>query len=662
MCGIAGMVALNGSPVQPAILQQMADRLAHRGPDGEGFVFAAGRPHATRHVALRHTGQWLQGEPVTVGLAHRRLAIIDLSDRGLQPMASPDGTVWLVFNGEIYNFLELRRTLRGHGVCFRTETDTEVLLQGYLRWGARVVDRLEGMFAFAVWDSRAGRLVCARDRLGIKPFYYACVDDHFLFGSEIKALLAHPRLEAAPDDQAVVAFLLHTNCDYGDRTMFRHVKALPAGHMLTADLGSGRLAVSSYWTLGSSMGGAERIRSDAERVQRLRDMLLATTRRHLVSDVRAGSCLSGGLDSSAVVSLIGKIRREEPEAAGAVGDRLATFTSCYDNREFDERQYATCVADAAGAASHLVFPAADDFWDEFARMAWHQDMPFAGFSYYAQWRVMRAAKEAGVKVLLDGQGGDEVFGGYAKFRYACLMSLLRSARLGSMLRELGGTVRQRDWYLLDLRRGFRYLPPSLRRLLNVDSVLQRVVRADWSRAIALDSTPATRWWRYASGGRSESPLSLCQRVQIDDIVFDTLPQLLRMEDRSSMAFSIEARVPLLDHTLVEYGLSLPDRLKFQRGWSKFAVRQAMRDLMPDTVRLRRTKLGFAAPDRAWLMDALRPQVTELIGGPLRCDGYVDGDALRRWYGSPAARHANTESYLGLFRVLSLEMWMRAFRL
>ncbi len=385
---------------------------------------------------------------------------------------------------------------------------------------------------------------------------------------------------------------------------------------------------------------------------------------HLVSDVRAGSCLSGGIDSSTVVSLISKIWHEQPDQATALGDRFLTFTSCWKYPELDERTYADAVARSAGAESHLVFPSAEDFWETFPRMAWHQDMPFPSLSYYAQWSVMRTAREAGVKVLLDGQGGDEVFGGYAKFRYAYLASLLRSGRLLKFASEAGGMLRQGDLnYVLNLRRGYRYLPTPLRRLLGVDSLLQKILRTDWNHAVSGESTPATRWWRYATaGGSSGSGATLMQRIQVDDILMDTLPLLLRMEDRSSMAFSLEARVPLLDHPLVEYGISLPDHLKVHRGWSKYAVREAMRGVLPDVVRQRTSKLGFAAPDRRWLGQDLRPQVTELIADPLRCERYVDADALRRWYRSPQATRAPEEAYLGLFRVLGLEMWMRAFDL
>jgi asparagine synthase (glutamine-hydrolysing) len=655
MCGILGIVGLNGRPVDPAVLQAMNDRQAHRGPDGEGFVLAWRDSGGFQHALLRRAAQWDSHAAVRVGLGHRRLAILDLSDRGLQPMASEDQTTWLVFNGEIYNFLELRRELASKHT-FTSRTDTEVLLQAYLHWGEDCLAHLEGMYAFAIWDARRGRLFCARDRLGIKPFYYAIVREHFLFASEIKALLSFPGLQAVADDENVLGFLVHGNCDYGERTAFRDVKALPAAHCLTLDLGTHRLKVQRYWDL---MPQPDSKTSDAERIDRLRELLMETTRRHLISDVRIGSCLSGGLDSSTVVGVVGNIRRQQPEATTAVGERLHTFTSCWKYQDIDERNYALAAARSVGADPHLVFPNPEGFWSNFEDLAWHQDMPFSGASYVA-WCVMGAAREAGVKVLLDGQGGDEVFGGYAKFRYAYLATLLRSGRLGRVVREIGATLLQGDRYVLDIRGGYRYLPTCIRNVLRLDSVLKGALRANWDQVLSARSTPASRWWQNTSSARNgETPGTPLQRIQMDDILVDTLPQLLRMEDRFSMAFSLEARVPLLDHKLVEYGLSLPDHLKVNNGWSKFAVRQAMRGLMPEQVRLRKSKLGFPVPLRRWLAQDLRGQIMRLLEDDLHCSRFVDTAVVRQWYKS-ASRNANSESLLGLFRVLSLEMWMRAF--
>ncbi|QRM27236.1 asparagine synthase (glutamine-hydrolyzing) [Microvirga sp. VF16] len=660
MCGIVGAFSLSGEPIDVNVLQRMNDLQSHRGPDGEGFLLGWLNGDKTEQALVRNTAEFERNNRVEIALGHRRLAILDLMDRGLQPMTVGEGRIWIVFNGEIYNHLELKTKLEACGYTFTTRTDTEVLLQAYRHWGEDCLSHIEGMYAFAIWDGRRGQLFCARDRFGIKPFYYAMVNGYFVFASEIKALLAFPGVGAVADDEAVLSFLTHGNCDYGERTMFRGVKALPASNCISIEIRSNKLLQRSYYQLKPTM---VRNLSDDEQIERLRELLVGTVRKHLISDVRIGSCLSGGLDSSAVVSLIGNICRNYPEAASAVGDKLRTFTSCYEYRELDERNYALAVADAVGAEPQLVFPSAEDFWTDFERFAWHQDMPSGGLSFYAQWRVMRAAKEAGVKVLLDGQGGDEVFGGYAKFRYAYLVSLLRSRRFPTLIGEAAAMVRHGDRYVLDLRNGYRYLPKSLRRLFNVDSALKDTIRTDWDKVVSDRSTPATRWWLNASGSQDSSLSNLgtmMQRIQIDDIFIDTLPQLLRFEDRSSMAFSIEARVPLLDRQLVEHGISLPDNLKVRDGWSKFAIRKAMQGLMPEPVRLRKSKLGFAAPDRIWLSRDLRPQVGELIESNLRCQKYIDPSALRQWYKSAKAERANTESYLGLFRVMSLETWMRVF--
>jgi asparagine synthase (glutamine-hydrolysing) len=657
MCGIVGIVAA-AEPLNPAVLQQMNDLLSHRGPDGEGFFLASGEWSGLRYSFHRRVSDCGSERQARVGLGHRRLAILDLSERGLQPMSTQNGKTWIVFNGEIYNYLKIRADLAARGHVFTTRTDTEVLLNAYAEWGEECLGRLDGMFAFAIWDDAKNRLFCGRDRLGIKPFYYASLPGGFVFASEIKALFAVPGVTKEIDDQAAVGFLVHGNSDYSERTLFRRVKALPAAHSLIVEGTTGRLTIRPYWKLEPHP--LEEL-SHEDYVARLRATLAETVKSHLISDVRVGSCLSGGLDSSTIVALMGKIWRDSPEAATAIGDRLYTFTSCYDAKAFDEREYALEVANLVGAKPHLVFPSPEDFWSDFQRMAWHQDMPFSCLNFYAQWRVMRAAKENGVKVLLDGQGGDEVFGGYAKFRYAYVMSLLREGRIGAATREVAGMLQRGDRYILDLRNGYRYLPASLRRALKVDSVVQHVVNRDWNQALSEESTPGTRWWRNALHKNGQGA-TLMQRIQVDDISIDTLPQLLRMEDRSSMAFSLEARVPLLDHKVVEMGLSLPDDLKVHRGWSKFAVREGMTGLLPDSVRLRKTKLGFAAPDRAWLGDELREPIAELLQSELRSRRYVDVQAVRQWHQSPEAKAAGGESLNGLFRILSLEMWMRAFNL
>jgi asparagine synthase (glutamine-hydrolysing) len=671
MCGIAGLVGLAGEPIDVPLLARMTDALAHRGPDGRGLLLARPSGDSFETIVLRGVDAngtlpaGSAGRDHVVGLGSRRLAIIDLSDRGLQPLADPSGRVALVFNGELYNFRDLRAELEATGWTFDSGTDTEVFLAAYLAWGEACLDRAKGMFAFALWDGRSGRLFCARDRFGIKPFYYVHLGGRLAFASEIKALLEVPWVPRVADDAAVTEFLVHGNCDFGDRTALWDVRCLPPGHQLTVDVARGQVTVSQYYALRVHPDGET---PDRSKLEELQDLLERSVRDHLVSDVPVGSCLSGGIDSSSVVGLMGKIFREEPAAATALGGRIHTFTSCYDDPSVDERRYALPAARSVDAETHLVFPTPADFVESFPTLAYHQDMPFGSFSYYAQWCVMRAAREAGVTVLLDGQGGDEVFGGYGKFRYGYLASLLRSGRVATFAREAAGMVRQGDRYLLDIRNGYRYLPPAVRRRLGIDSLLGRALRYDLPSLAAASSNPATRWWANARGARDgrngpgSGHLTAVQRLQLDDITLDTLPQLLRHEDRSSMAFSIEARVPLLDHEVVEFGLSLPDHLKIAHGWSKYALRQSLAAVLPPVVRTRKTKLGFAAPDRRWLATDLRPFVQDFLSQETRSDRYVDARRLRADYAAAAGRNLPTEAYLGLFRAVSLEMWMRVFRI
>src|SRR6266581_3100364 len=367
---------------RPALLGRMTDVLAHRGPDGSGLLLARPTGEGFESTLLRTlAGSGDAARTAVVGLGSRRLAIIDTSERGLQPMVDRTGSVALVFNGELYNFRELRAVLQVRGCTFESGTDTEVFLAAYLAWGDGCLDRAKGMYGFALWDGRAGRLLIGRDRFGIKPLYYARVGDRVAFASEIKALLEAPWLPRIAHDDAVAEFLLHGNCDFAERTVFRDVHALPPGHKLVVDLRRRDLAVSPYYALRVATG-SNGVQPDAGKLEQLRDLLEGSVRDHLVSDVPVGSCLSGGVDSSAVVGLMGKLLREQPEAATSLGGRIHTFTSSYDDDpSVDERQYALPVAASVGAQSHLVFPTAQDFVEQFPKMAYHFDMPFGTLSF-----------------------------------------------------------------------------------------------------------------------------------------------------------------------------------------------------------------------------------------------------------------------------------------
>ena len=413
MCGIAGQYCLDGKEPDKKLLSVMSERLAHRGPDGEGT-------HIRGPIAF----------------AHRRLAIIDLSDEGLQPMTNEDGTLWLVFNGEIYNFVELRQELIKKGHIFHSKSDTEVILHAYEEWGHNCLTRFNGMWAFALWDDPRQELFCARDRFGIKPFYYALTGDSFLFASEIKALLAHPAVGTKPDDVTLGTYLAWGVLDHSERTMFDGIFQLRPAHAMVVTK-NGTQQPFRYWD-GKVNAEIRSTVPDAEVASKLRSLLHDATRIHLRSDVAVGTCLSGGIDSSALTSIINGLIREE--TLSSVGTRQKTFSVVFSDERFDESRYIDEVITATAVDAHRTEPSPEKLWDDIDRLVYMQDEPFGSLSIYAQYCVMRLAHEQ-VKVVLDGQGADELLAGYLAYQGSFIGGLLRSFHVLTGFREIIGSLR-----------------------------------------------------------------------------------------------------------------------------------------------------------------------------------------------------------------------------
>ncbi|MDD4137697.1 MAG: asparagine synthase (glutamine-hydrolyzing), partial [Methanoregula sp.] len=410
MCGIAGQFCLDGKAPDTQLLAAMSERLTHRGPDGEGTKICG-----------------------STGLVHRRLAIIDLSDEGLQPMTNEDGTLWLIFNGEIYNYVELREDLIQSGHRFHSRSDTEVILHAYEEWGTACLARFNGMWAFALWDGKEQKLFCARDRLGIKPFYYTQACGSFLFASEIKALLAHPDTGKRPDDSALGTYLAWGVLDHSGRTMFDGISQLEPAHAMVVTA-AGPEQPFRYWDVKVNPA----IRSDVkdeEAASRLLAILRDATRIHLRSDVAVGTCLSGGIDSSTLTVLINDLIRDE--APASVGARQKTFSAVFTDTRFDESRYIDEIVAATGVDAHRVEPTPEQLWDDIDRLVYIQDEPFGSLSIYAQYCVMRLAQK-NVKVVLDGQGADELLAGYIAYQGSYISTLIRSFRWWTALSEITG--------------------------------------------------------------------------------------------------------------------------------------------------------------------------------------------------------------------------------
>ena len=544
MCGIAGIVSLGGEPIAglERRLEVMSHLLAHRGPDGDG-------------TSVLSDG--------VVGLAHRRLSIIDLSESGSQPMYGENGTA-LVHNGEIYNYVELRRRLRSNW-RFRGRSDTETILAAYNEFGAELLSHLRGMFAFGLWDERRMRLLCARDRFGIKPLYYTVAADTLYFASEAKALL--PFLREIETDPTALAEYLTFQYTIGQHTLFKGIKQLPAGHALVAE--NGGVRTWRYWDVRYEI---DYDHSPAYFEQRLSELLDDSLKLHLRSDVPIGSYLSGGIDSS-LVSILSA--RHNPANRLSFHGKFTQFPG------YDESRYARMAADAAGNTLHEVDITAEHFRDHIQDVVYHLDFPVAGPGSFPQFMVSKLARQH-VKVVLGGQGGDEIFGGYARYLIAYLEQCIKAALDGtyqngnyvvtieSIVPNLG-LLREYKPLISEFWREGLFGALDVRYLRLIDRSSDMVDEVDWS---ALDRERVLEDFRSIFNNRE----NVRKEAYFDSMThFDfkcLLPALLHVEDRMSMAHGLESRVPLLDHPLIEFAATLPADVKFEGGQTKHLLKAA----------------------------------------------------------------------------------------
>jgi len=621
MCGIAGIFSFHpNAPVTSALIHKMTDAIRHRGPDDEGIYLNK-----------------------QIGLGHRRLSIIDLSPDGHQPMAGPEGSTWIIFNGEIYNYRELRAELKAKGHRFKTQSDTEVILHAYQEYGPECLSHFNGMFAFALWDEKPQRLFLARDRFGIKPLYYYRTEHRLSFASEIKALLAVMEKRPQPNQQLIYDFLTLGILDHTDETFFAGIHKLPPAHYMLVEA-NGQAQTVCYWNFEVNNEIAPLAEQTVnEKCQEFFDFFIESVRSHLISDVTVGSCLSGGLDSSAVVSVISELIKQNQ--ADSVGPRQQTFSACYQNHAIDEQRYIDVAIQSSGALSHRVFPEAEGFRKTLPQLLWHQEEPFTSTSIYAQWEVMRLAKENGVVVLLDGQGADEQLLGYRKFYAFYILNLLRNHHAALGLKELAKHFGSWDVLkTLQLRRGLRYWPGK-----NLGSVAtaQKILRIDFANRFSAPS--------LSLDGQN----NLGARIKTDMARF-SLPALLRYEDKNSMAFSREARVPFLDHRLVEYVAALPLNLKLRDGWTKYCLRRGAQNLVPRQILQRKDKLGFATPEDEWFRRALKEDIRQTFQQASFLPEFIELPNLQNHFEAFVNGKRPLLSSDFFFRFFILEHWARAF--
>ncbi len=624
MCGIAGILRFDRrTHVDEQRLRRMCDALQHRGPDDHGVMIAG---HA--------------------GLGHRRLSIIDLAG-GRQPMANADQTVWITYNGEIYNFRELRADLESRGFRFTTQSDTEVILRAYEAFGEECVERLRGMFVFAIWDQRARKLFLARDRLGIKPLYYAIRGDEILFASEIKAILAAGTIQPT-FNKAILPEFLSTRFSAGAETFFEGIRKLLPGRTLSWSHEQG-FHGRRYWRLPVAMDDSGA--TLAQRAREVRARLEEAVRSHLVSDVPVGLFLSGGIDSSGLAALM----------APMVTEPIRSFSVGFEDPQFSELSYARLAAEAVGAEHREVIVSPAEFFRKLPLLVWHEDEPIAFPSSVSLFFVADLARRNDVKVVLTGEGADELFLGYNRYRVTAWNERFGRAYWTAVPDSVRGGVRRMVGALpASLRRyperTFLALDPGPRELFfeNFAVFPERLRRSLLREPAFFDHRDP---FEIELQCYAENPSGTLERMAHADLQ-TYLVELLMKQDQMSMAASVESRVPFLDHPFVEYAASMPGEYKL-RGWqTKAVLREALRGLVPRAI-LTRPKMGFPTPVGRWLRGAFGSLVQEFVLTPRALDrDLFNSDFVRQL----AAEHGNGSQDHGdrLWLLLNLEIWQRIF--
>ncbi len=608
MCGIAGILRADGEPVPPGLVDAMVSTLRHRGPDGDGSYFAPG-----------------------IAFGHTRLAIIDLSAASDQPFCDEAAGLALIFNGEIYNYIELRDELKSLGHTFRSTGDTEVLLRACQEWGTGALSRLNGMFSFALWDSTKRTLLLARDRFGEKPLYIARSSKGVVFASEMKAILAiRPELRE-PNRRAIFRYLSRGDLDLDQESFFQGIESVPGGHYLLLDH-MGRGDVQRYWAPSACDVPA----SSAAAIERFRELVFDSVRLRMRSDVPVGSSLSGGLDSSTIVSTINAQKAVQPV-------QQRTFSARFHSAAHDEGRFIEIVTRRVDAEAHETWVEPAQFIDSFERLQYHQEEPIASASPFAQWLVMDLAARNQTTVLLDGQGADEILGGYDQAHGMFLAHWLRRGRIDKLARELTHYGRRyRGIREPALYAAYYSLPGRLR-----DGLAERYYRSSAVVAPELHEEFAPAY--------AEAPTPFGDRLRNELVRWQTttqLPEFLRYADRNSMAFSREVRLPFLDHRLVDFCFGLPPDLLLRGATTKVILRDSMRGIVPDEILDRKDKLAYAPPQHEWNHGVLREWIVTMLDRAVRRTEVFNPESVVAVRGR---FERGTDDTLA-WRIASLEAW------
>lgn len=623
MCGILAIVNGKRKLVSNSLIQS-SDIIRHRGPDDEGFLtwlsgdmprIWAGKDTSSDTSAFWRYENLPANEDFFVGFGHRRLSILDLSPAGHQPMLYEPAHLAITYNGEVYNYLEVKAELESLGHSFKTKSDTEVILQAWAQWGPKCLDKFNGMFAFVMLDYQKKALYAVRDRFGVKPLYYRDAGDYIVFSSEIKQIRAFKDYTADLNGNIVRQFFASGAVDQSEETFDVQIKQLRGGHYIHVDL-SGNEPTSSIhqWYALKPKVWEGNFDTAAEE---LRNLLTDSVKLRLRSDVTVGSCLSGGLDSSSIVCIAADLLRKQGDFAGQ-----ETVTACYDNARYDEWGFAQEVIKKTNAHPHRTFPSFSQLKNEVESFLWHQDEPTGSTSQFSQWAVFKATHEAGLKVMIDGQGADEQLAGYGGNDLPYYTGLLHKAHLYSLYDEARNYKKNNGTFPY----GFLLGALQIRFGKIVENVLPQRLRI---------SKPSNIAWLNYNGNANlyNTHAHSLQQNLLRQVFHEPLPALLRYEDRNSMAWSVESRTPFMDYRLLEFTLGLPERYVYRHGVRKYILRKAMHNILPPAIENRKDKMGFVTPEELWLKGEGKDWFMERIAFACRqFKEFITVDALNGYVG------------------------------
>ena len=628
MCGIAGIISKTNSLSIKDTVFAMSQAIKHRGPDGEGFaffsqtkslsVYSNETPQVNKESATflfnPNTSIHNLDSNYDLAFAHRRLSIIDLSESGHQPMCDTNGDYWITFNGEVFNYIELREELKNKGHVFVTQTDTEVVIEAYKEWGFECLQKFNGMFAFALFDKKNNQLFCARDRVGVKPFYYSNTDNAFAFASEYKAFLKSKLIAFEINEKQQFDFIVNGDLENTEQSLFKGINELKPSHYLVYNLNTHTLNTINYYLLPKQTLNN---RSEVEIIQSIEEKLINAINLRLRSDVEVGSCLSGGLDSSIIAGVVKYLQPNK---------QMKLFTAVFPNEKFDETNYAKLVSDHVSGNWQTVSPTAEDFFRDIESLNYFQDLPVWSTSTYSQHRVMKLAAENNIKVVLDGQGADEIFAGYSHHYMA-----LWKENLGfNTIKQIGDA---------------KETIPNAYKLFG-----KQLLKDAFGLSINYSNYFISDKKQFGKSKNEKLANSLNKQLSLD--YNGKLKSFLKCEDRCSMAFGIESRVPFADDIeLVNFLFSIEGSLKIKNGVSKYLLREASKRFIPQQIYNRKDKVGFETPIAKWFI----PNKKNVIDTIKQQLDFVNLDFL----------NSNFESLLMhkptfLLRLYSFSIWKKVY--